>query len=1066
MSYADATLDLTSISVACLAGANGAGKSALLDAMTWAIWEKGRSNPDDLMRIGQREMWVDLRFEHEGNIYRIRRARQKSRSGKGASKPSLEFQVMQSAVASKVPALVAVRALNDSDMGHSTVSDDTGHGNGHGHGNGDDNGHGNGNGNGHANGNGNGNGHGDGAGSIQEGWRTLTGNSVRDTQRIIDHLLRMDYDTFVNSAYLRQGHADEFTTRPPQKRKEVLAEILGLSYFDRLQEHCKERVRLLRRDRDLLEQMLTRLPELKSNFVDLSEQQSVLNKEMADLAQEKEKWQKDTTTLENRYQDLILTKQKTSSAAEQLSGLAADVESLSEQSDELQRRIKQLDQLLETRGVIEKDIKLYESLRSEVEALDQAALKDASLQNKKVDARSSLSEIRNKLEFEHKNGHETAEKLKSELAKLERDTANSSKVKTEYEEYRHLLNRESMLAQKQEDFTRMTQRINELQGIIDEQRLRLELDLDQKRNAILENEDLLKAKDFLVKRQSELEEQTAEFEKLEAEFERIEQKGLTLKSTKESILLKIENLERHKLDQEGKIAELEECKNSSVCPLCSAPIVDRAAVMARYRSDIEATNKQIGDLHSQTSSIENELIGFRDDYRRTKRTLDGRKELDKERGQFREKQLSMERAEENLRNARKTAETLAARLENNDCAQTERESLLALKEQIAQLEFDPVLYANVQSQIRAQRTIEGRYHQLQRDLTELKKLQDELPVLEKRVAELKATLSEESYGQDVRAQLNELDNQIAVLGYNRDIHSDKKRQFSDLLPTADKFRELKRAIDEKPRLSQSAQNVGDSLKSKQELIRNLQSQVETGSAEIEALPALERELASTKSQFEEVRFQFEQFNRNLAVVNSKRDDTEKEIASLSEKANELADLKQSMDDFSFLAEAFGKKGIQAIIIENAIPEIETDANRILSRLTENQMHVKLETQSENKSGSVIETLDILIGDTVGTRNYELYSGGEAFKVNFSIRVALSRLLARRAGAKLETLIIDEGFGSQDEVSRDRLVRAIRSIQDDFARILVITHFADVKEMFPTHIMVTKHNGCSQVQLLN
>jgi len=65
---------------------------------------------------------------------------------------------------------------------------------------------------------------------------------------------------------------------------------------------------------------------------------------------------------------------------------------------------------------------------------------------------------------------------------------------------------------------------------------------------------------------------------------------------------------------------------------------------------------------------------------------------------------------------------------------------------------------------------------------------------------------------------------------------------------------------------------------------------------------------------------------------------------------------------------------------------------------------------------------------------------------------------------LETLIIDEGFGSQDEPSRDRLVRAIRSIQGDFAKILVITHFSDVREMFPTHILVSKTNGCSELRV--
>ena len=168
----------------------------------------------------------------------------------------------------------------------------------------------------------------------------------------------------------------------------------------------------------------------------------------------------------------------------------------------------------------------------------------------------------------------------------------------------------------------------------------------------------------------------------------------------------------------------------------------------------------------------------------------------------------------------------------------------------------------------------------------------------------------------------------------------------------------------------------------------------------------------------------------------------------------------------YLAEAFGKKGIQAVIIENAIPEIEAESNRILSRLTDNKMHVALITQAKNKSGGMSETLDLVMGDEVGTRNYELYSGGEAFKVNFALRIALSRLLARRAGAKLETLIIDEGFGSQDDASRSRLVKAIRLIQSDFSRVLVITHISDVKEMFPVQIQVSKKNGISSFQLVS
>jgi ABC-type hemin transport system ATPase subunit len=68
-----------------------------------------------------------------------------------------------------------------------------------------------------------------------------------------------------------------------------------------------------------------------------------------------------------------------------------------------------------------------------------------------------------------------------------------------------------------------------------------------------------------------------------------------------------------------------------------------------------------------------------------------------------------------------------------------------------------------------------------------------------------------------------------------------------------------------------------------------------------------------------------------------------------------------------------------------------------------------------------KTVAIQISDSSGTRDYEMFSGGEAFRVNFAIRLALSEGLAQRAGARLQTLVIDEGFGSQDIQGRQRLV---------------------------------------------
>ncbi|MDA0987554.1 MAG: SMC family ATPase [Chloroflexi bacterium] len=162
--------------------------------------------------------------------------------------------------------------------------------------------------------------------------------------------------------------------------------------------------------------------------------------------------------------------------------------------------------------------------------------------------------------------------------------------------------------------------------------------------------------------------------------------------------------------------------------------------------------------------------------------------------------------------------------------------------------------------------------------------------------------------------------------------------------------------------------------------------------------------------------------------------------------------------FDQLSGAFGKGGIQALLIEQALPELEDQANDILGRVTDHRMNLKLETQRERRGGGdPRETLDIKISDELGTRSYETYSGGEAFRINFALRIALSKLLAHRSGAPLPTLFIDEGFGTQDASGLERLVQVINAIQDDFQRIIVITHIEELKEAFPVRIEVTKTN---------
>ena len=156
-------------------------------------------------------------------------------------------------------------------------------------------------------------------------------------------------------------------------------------------------------------------------------------------------------------------------------------------------------------------------------------------------------------------------------------------------------------------------------------------------------------------------------------------------------------------------------------------------------------------------------------------------------------------------------------------------------------------------------------------------------------------------------------------------------------------------------------------------------------------------------------------------------------------------------------------------METAVPQIERDANQLLGRMTDNRMNIRLVTQRQTKTGEASETLDILIGDEWGTRSYELYSGGENFRIDFALRIALSKLLSRRSGTKVPLIFIDEGFGTQDQTGKNRLVEAISSLREDIefenGLILVITHLEDIISQFDIRIQIEKNEYGSSISFV-
>jgi len=350
---------------------------------------------------------------------------------------------------------------------------------------------------------------------------------------------------------------------------------------------------------------------------------------------------------------------------------------------------------------------------------------------------------------------------------------------------------------------------------------------------------------------------------------------------------------------------------------------------------------------------------------------------------------------------------------------------------------------------------QGRVSLLNQTVTQAQAADNQLNEERKKLNEIEQRLARKEFAATEQQALARVEEELGRLDYDSEQHEQVRHRLAEL----EQHEAPKRRLEEAERL---INEVTEALHKAEEASQELQLRLETEnqkgqelSRELEALPKLASDLTQAEAKHQTLAAEQKQAQEIVGSAKEKLQHCAELEIKKREKEKLLSQASREGKLYNDLAQAFGKKGVQAMLIEMALPEIEAEANKLLARMTDNRMHVKIEPLRPTKKGDMLETLDITIGDELGTRNYEMYSGGEAFRINFAIRIALSKLLARRAGAPLPTLIIDEGFGTQDIAGIEKIKEAINSIQDDFDKILVITHMEELRDAFPTRIDVIK-----------
>lgn len=356
----------------------------------------------------------------------------------------------------------------------------------------------------------------------------------------------------------------------------------------------------------------------------------------------------------------------------------------------------------------------------------------------------------------------------------------------------------------------------------------------------------------------------------------------------------------------------------------------------------------------------------------------------------------------------------------------------------------------------AAQQLQGLYEQKQA----LKNQIMENPNLPK-MQQVKAELESMSYDENVIKQLQERYNEIrpySVLKPRLDVATDTINSYLEIIGTLEN-------------------NIAQSKSQ----IENIKGQIEKHNADLAEITAKCNELVASRTSLDATLKDYYLAKIDLENIETKEKDIHAAIASADTILKQIAEAEKQVKDtenaiqakreelqtVQIMQDACSKKaGVPALIVENAVPELESIANKVLENMMDGRLQIRLDTQVETKSNTVKEVLRITVLDDGYERKYETYSGAEKFVVDLALRIAMSKFLSRRAGASVQLFVLDEGVSCADEDNRAEVLEAIRSISHEFAKVLFVTHIEEMKDCLDGKISVIKDSSGSHIKIID
>ncbi|MGG3470748.1 SMC family ATPase [Neobacillus pocheonensis] len=230
-------------------------------------------------------------------------------------------------------------------------------------------------------------------------------------------------------------------------------------------------------------------------------------------------------------------------------------------------------------------------------------------------------------------------------------------------------------------------------------------------------------------------------------------------------------------------------------------------------------------------------------------------------------------------------------------------------------------------------------------------------------------------------------------------------------------------------------------------VEGLKLEVNRVSSEIETLTNQRTDLFVKKRDNEGIYSQIERLNDNMKVLEERY-----------KLIGHLSDIAKGQNNFRITFERF--------VLASFLDDILREANMRLRKMTSGRFQLLRKT--DRSKGNAQSGLELLVFDqyTGQERHVKTLSGGESFKASLSLALGLADVVQNYAGGvSLETMFIDEGFGTLDPESLDQAIEALMDIQSSGRLVGIISHVPELKERIDVRLEVRAGQTGSTTEFL-